>query len=219
MGEKKRLEKENQQLNEKSENVQQLLNEKTFEDTIGMNPHDMATGGFGSEAVLNAHVQSMGGHSLEDVEELAEQTRNIEKFQEMVDNLEKDLENKERELMLAEEELLSKEQDLMNKDLDLTRKDAQLMEKQDELDREIEKNQQPLPLIPTKDPNVFEFGTRKVTLKVISGIDHVRVGGGYVRIREFIKKYNNIEKRRLRQQGKPLPDPNAGVGRFKHIPT
>merc|ERR1712228_1005685 len=99
----------------------------------------------------------------------------------MVDNLEKDLENKERELLLAEEELRNKEQDLMNK--------------QYELDREIEKNQQPLPLIPTKDPNVFEFGTRKVTLKVISGIDHVRVGGGYVRIREFIKKYNNIEKR------------------------
>ena len=42
-------------------------------------------------------------------------------------------------------------------------------------------------------PGVYSFGSKKVCIKVDNGKINIRVGGGYLRIDEFIEKYTTIE--------------------------
>ena len=42
-------------------------------------------------------------------------------------------------------------------------------------------------------PGIYSFGSKKVCIKVDNGKINIRVGGGYLRINEFIDKYTTIE--------------------------
>jgi hypothetical protein len=42
-------------------------------------------------------------------------------------------------------------------------------------------------------PGVYSFGSKKVCIKIENGLINIRVGGGYMRIDEFLEKYTTIE--------------------------
>ena len=42
-------------------------------------------------------------------------------------------------------------------------------------------------------PGVYSFGSKKVCIKVDNGKINIRIGGGYLRINEFIEKYTTVE--------------------------
>ena len=42
-------------------------------------------------------------------------------------------------------------------------------------------------------PGIYSFGSKKVCIKVDNGKISVRVGGGYMRIDEFLDKYTTVE--------------------------
>ena len=43
------------------------------------------------------------------------------------------------------------------------------------------------------NPGVYSFGSKKVCIKVDNGKINIRVGGGYLRIEEFLDKYTTTE--------------------------
>ena len=43
------------------------------------------------------------------------------------------------------------------------------------------------------NPGVYSFGSKKVCIKVNDGKINIRVGGGYLRIEEFLDKYTTTE--------------------------
>ena len=56
-------------------------------------------------------------------------------------------------------------------------------------------------------PGVYTFGTRKVSIKLINGKVNIRVGGGYLKVDEFLDKYSQIEKEKSLVKG---IDPTGG---------
>jgi len=42
-------------------------------------------------------------------------------------------------------------------------------------------------------PGIYSFGSKKVCIKVDNGKINIRIGGGYMRINEFLEKYTTIE--------------------------
>lgn len=51
---------------------------------------------------------------------------------------------------------------------------------------------------------VYKFGIRRVAIKVDNGRIHVRVGGGYLSIDEFIDQYNPVELQRIERSKDPM---------------
>lgn len=58
------------------------------------------------------------------------------------------------------------------------------------------------------NPGVYSFGSKKVCIKVDNGKINIRVGGGYLRIGEFLEKYTTIELEKSLREG---IDPQGGV--------
>ena len=54
---------------------------------------------------------------------------------------------------------------------------------------------------------MYTFGTRKVSIKLINGKVNIRVGGGYLKVDEFLDKYSQIEKEKSLVKG---IDPTGG---------
>ena len=50
-----------------------------------------------------------------------------------------------------------------------------------------------------KDPGVYQFGSKRVFLRVENGIIVVRVGGGYMNIEEFLATYTPLELGRIQE--------------------
>ena len=42
-------------------------------------------------------------------------------------------------------------------------------------------------------PGIYSFGSKKVCIKVDNGKINIRIGGGYMRINEFLEKYTTLE--------------------------
>lgn len=42
-------------------------------------------------------------------------------------------------------------------------------------------------------PGIYSFGSKKVCIKVDNGKINIRIGGGYLRIDEFLEKYTTVE--------------------------
>jgi len=57
------------------------------------------------------------------------------------------------------------------------------------------------------NPGVYSFGSKKVCIKVDNGKINIRVGGGYLRIEEFLEKYTTIELEKSLRAG---IDPQGG---------
>ena len=51
------------------------------------------------------------------------------------------------------------------------------------------------------NPGVYSFGSKKVCIKVENGKINIRVGGGYLRIEEFMDKYTTIELEKSLRDG------------------
>lgn len=50
-----------------------------------------------------------------------------------------------------------------------------------------------------KDPGVYQFGSKRVFIRVENGVIIVRVGGGYMNIEEFLKLYTPLELGRIQE--------------------
>jgi len=59
------------------------------------------------------------------------------------------------------------------------------------------------------NPGVYSFGSKKVCIKVDNGKINIRVGGGYLRIEEFLDKYTTVELEKSLRDG---IDPMGGEG-------
>lgn len=57
-------------------------------------------------------------------------------------------------------------------------------------------------------PGVYSFGSKKVCIKVDNGRITIRVGGGYLRIDEFLDKYTTAELEKSIREG---IDPMGGM--------
>ena len=51
------------------------------------------------------------------------------------------------------------------------------------------------------NPGVYSFGSKKVCIKVDNGKINIRVGGGYLRIEEFLEKYTTVELEKSLREG------------------
>ena len=56
-------------------------------------------------------------------------------------------------------------------------------------------------------PGVYSFGSKKVCIRVLDGKINIRVGGGYLRITEFLEKYTTEE---LEKSIRGNIDPSGG---------
>ena len=56
-------------------------------------------------------------------------------------------------------------------------------------------------------PGIYSFGSKKVCIKVDNGKINIRVGGGYLRIDEFLEKYTTVELEKSIRDG---VDPMTG---------
>ena len=64
------------------------------------------------------------------------------------------------------------------------------------------------------NPGVYSFGSKKVCIKVDNGKINIRVGGGYLRIEEFLDKYTTVElEKSLREGIDPLGGEESPVRR------
>lgn len=50
-------------------------------------------------------------------------------------------------------------------------------------------------------PGIYSFGSKKVCIKVDNGRITIRVGGGYLRIDEFLEKYTTTELEKSIREG------------------
>lgn len=50
-------------------------------------------------------------------------------------------------------------------------------------------------------PGIYSFGSKKVCVKVENQKINIRIGGGYMRINEFLEKYTTIELDRSIRDG------------------
>lgn len=50
-------------------------------------------------------------------------------------------------------------------------------------------------------PGIYGFGSKKVCIKVDNGKINIRIGGGYLRIDEFLEKYTTIELEKSLRDG------------------
>jgi len=57
-------------------------------------------------------------------------------------------------------------------------------------------------------PGIYSFGSKKVCIKVDNGKINIRVGGGYLRIDEFLEKYTTVELEKSIRDG---VDPMTGT--------
>ena len=51
------------------------------------------------------------------------------------------------------------------------------------------------------NPGIYSFGSKKVCIKVDNGKINIRVGGGYLRIEEFLEKYTTVELEKSLREG------------------
>jgi len=56
-------------------------------------------------------------------------------------------------------------------------------------------------------PGIYSFGSKKVCIKVENGKINIRIGGGYLRIDEFLEKYTTVELEKSIREG---IDPMSG---------
>jgi hypothetical protein len=56
-------------------------------------------------------------------------------------------------------------------------------------------------------PGIYSFGSKKVCIKVDNGKINIRIGGGYLRIDEFLEKYTTVELEKSIRDG---VDPMTG---------
>lgn len=57
-------------------------------------------------------------------------------------------------------------------------------------------------------PGIYSFGSKKVCIKVDNGKINIRIGGGYLRIDEFLEKYTTVELEKSIRDG---VDPMTGT--------
>ena len=57
-------------------------------------------------------------------------------------------------------------------------------------------------------PGVYSFGSKKVCIKVDNGKINIRIGGGYLRINEFVDRYTTQELDKSIRDG---IDPTGGI--------
>ena len=57
-------------------------------------------------------------------------------------------------------------------------------------------------------PGIYSFGSKKVCIKVDNGKINIRIGGGYLRIDEFLDKYTTVELEKSIRDG---VDPMTGT--------
>ena len=51
------------------------------------------------------------------------------------------------------------------------------------------------------NPGIYQFGSKKICVKVEQGKIHIRVGGGYLYIQEFLDQYTTIELEKSIREG------------------
>lgn len=75
-------------------------------------------------------------------------------------------------------------------------------------------------------PGIYTFGSKKVCVKIENGKINIRVGGGYMRIEEFLEKYTTVELEKCIRDGvdplggkkNPIRRPNSprrNLGRMR----
>lgn len=57
-----------------------------------------------------------------------------------------------------------------------------------------------VPIYPTANPDIFTFGTKRLHVVVLNGQLMVRVGGGYMRIDDFVVKHAPVEARKMQNK-------------------
>lgn len=57
-------------------------------------------------------------------------------------------------------------------------------------------------------PGIYSFGSKKICIKVDNGKINIRIGGGYLRIDEFLEKYTTVELEKSIRDG---VDPMTGT--------
>ena len=63
-------------------------------------------------------------------------------------------------------------------------------------------------------PGIYSFGSKKVCIKVDNGKINIRIGGGYLRINEFIEKYTTAElEKSIREGINPMGGENCPIKR------
>jgi hypothetical protein len=50
-------------------------------------------------------------------------------------------------------------------------------------------------------PGIYSFGSKKVYIKIDNGRITIRVGGGYLRVDEFLERYTAVELERSIREG------------------
>lgn len=60
------------------------------------------------------------------------------------------------------------------------------------------------------NPGIYQFGSKKVCIRVEQGKIIIRVGGGYMQIEEFLEQYTTIElEKSIREGIDPMGGPNS----------
>ena len=63
-------------------------------------------------------------------------------------------------------------------------------------------------------PGIYSFGSKKVCIKIDNGRITIRVGGGYLRVDEFIERYTAVElERSIREGNDPMGGEQSPVRR------
>lgn len=63
-------------------------------------------------------------------------------------------------------------------------------------------------------PGIYSFGSKKICIKVDNGRITIRVGGGYLRIEEFLEKYTTVElEKSIREGIDPMGGSNSPIKR------
>ena len=65
------------------------------------------------------------------------------------------------------------------------------------------------------NPGVYQFGSKKICIKVEQGKIHIRVGGGYMHIQEFLDQYTTVELEKSIREG---IDPMGGEKSPMRVP-
>ena len=65
------------------------------------------------------------------------------------------------------------------------------------------------------NPGIYQFGSKKICVKVEQGKIHIRVGGGYLYIQEFLDQYTTIELEKSIRDG---TDPMGGDNNPMKVP-
>ena len=66
------------------------------------------------------------------------------------------------------------------------------------------------------NPGIYQFGSKKICIRVEQGKIHIRVGGGYLYIEEFLDQYTTLELEKALREG---IDPMGGESSPMRVPA